>query len=137
MYPAREIVDPRMNPGDEQYYDAASQGRLLLKHCLACGEDHHYPRALCPLCFSDKLEWKNAIGTGVIYSFSVTRKAGPTAYCIAYVTLDEGVTILTNIVDCDVNSVRIGQRVKVVFKKTVGGVSIPMFAPDEKWSAAA
>jgi uncharacterized OB-fold protein len=50
-------------------------------------------------------------------------------YCIAYVKLDEGVTMMTNIVDCDLDTVKIGQKVKVTFKKTEGGVSMPVFAP--------
>jgi uncharacterized OB-fold protein len=50
-------------------------------------------------------------------------------YCIAYVKLDEGVTMLTNIVDCDLDTVKVGQKVKVTFKKTEGGVSMPVFAP--------
>jgi uncharacterized protein len=59
----------------------------------------------------------------------VSRRAGPIAYCIAFVTLDEGVTMMTNIVGCDLDAVRIGQPVRVVFRKTEGGVSMPMFAP--------
>jgi hypothetical protein len=50
-------------------------------------------------------------------------------YAIAYVTLDEGVTMLTNIVDCDLDTLRIGQRVRVVFKPTEGGPPVPMFTP--------
>jgi len=50
-------------------------------------------------------------------------------YCIAYVKLDEGVTMLTNIVDCDLDTVKVGQKVKVAFKTTEGGVSMPVFAP--------
>ena len=68
-------------------------------------------------------------GTGTIYSVSVTRKAGPIPYAIAYVTLDEGITMLTNIVDCDLDDLRIGQRVKLVFKSAEDGARVPMFAP--------
>lgn len=50
-------------------------------------------------------------------------------YVIAYVTIDEGVTLMTNIVGCDVDTVRIGQRVKVVFIASDGGPPVPMFAP--------
>jgi uncharacterized OB-fold protein len=60
---------------------------------------------------------------------SITRRAGPIPYAIAYVTLDEGVTILTNLADCDLDSVRIGDRVEVVFKPTEGGPPVPMFKP--------
>jgi uncharacterized OB-fold protein len=90
---------------------------------------HFYPRGICPFCLSDKVSWQEAKGTGTIYTFSVTRRGGPVPYCIAYVTLDEGVSMMTNIVDCDLDTVRCGQKVKVTFKKSEGGTSIPMFAP--------
>ena len=125
----RKIPAPRPNPENQAYFDAAAQGRLLVKRCAACGERHFYPRAICPFCFSDRTEWQQASGTGTIYSYSVMRRGVPVSYAIAYVTLAEGVTMLTNIVDCDLDSIRIGQRVKVVFKPTDGGPPVPMFTP--------
>jgi hypothetical protein len=71
----------------------------------------------------------SAAGRGTIYSFSVSRRVLPTAYAIAYVTLDEGVSMMTNIVDCDLDDIRIGQAVEVVFKPTDGGPPVPMFRP--------
>jgi len=70
-----------------------------------------------------------AKGTGEIYTYSITRRAGPIPYCIAYVTLDEGVKMITNIIDCDLDTIKVGQKVKVIFKKSEGGVSMPMFTP--------
>ena len=70
-----------------------------------------------------------AKGTGEIYTYSVTRRGTPIPYCIAYVTLDEGVRMMTNIVDCDLDTIRIGQKVKVAFKKTEAGMAVPVFAP--------
>jgi uncharacterized OB-fold protein len=128
-YQERKISDTALNPGDEPYFEAAARGKLMLKKCTACNEVHHYPRALCPFCWSDKVEWVEAKGTGVIYTYSVTRRGGPVPYCIAYVTLDEGPKLMTNIVDTDLDTVKIGQRVKVVFKKSEGGTAIPMFTP--------
>ena len=128
-YKDRQIPDPALNIGDEHYYEAAGQGKLLLKKCADCGEVHHYPRAVCPFCLSDKVSWQEAKGTGTIYTYSVTRRGGPVPYCIAYVKLDEGVSMMTNIVDCDLDDIRVGQAVKVTFKKTAGGVSVPMFTP--------
>ena len=69
-----------------------------------------------------------ASGRGTIYSYSVMRRV-PVPYAIGYVTLEEGVTMMTNIVDCDLDAIRIGQRVKVVFKPTDGGPPVPMFTP--------
>ena len=128
-YQERKMRDPALNPGDQSYFDAAADGKLMLKKCGDCGEHHHYPRALCPFCLSDAVEWVEAKGTGKIYTYSVSRRAGPVVYCIAYVTLAEGVTMMTNIVDCDLDAIRVGQKVRVVFKKTEGGASMPMFAP--------
>ena len=128
-YQERKVRDPAENPGDQEYFDAAAEGKLMLKKCGECNEVHHYPRALCPFCFSDKVSWVQAKGTGEIYTYSVTRRGGPVPYCIAYVTLDEGVRMMTNIVDTDLDTIKIGQKVKVVFKKSENGTSVPMFTP--------
>jgi uncharacterized OB-fold protein len=124
----RKLPAPEPNPETQPFWDAAARGRLLLKRCTACGERHYYPRAICPFCFSDKTEWEPAAGTGKIYSFSVMRRA-PVPYAIAYVTLAEGLGMLTNIVDCDLDQIRIGQAVRLVFKPTEGGPPVPMFTP--------
>jgi uncharacterized OB-fold protein len=123
----RKIPAPAVNAENKSYFEGCSQGKLLLKKCNACGQVHHYPRALCPHCFSDRTEWKESKGLGTIYTYSVLRRGAPEPYCIAYVTLEEGVTMMTNIVDCDLDAVRIGQKVKVVFKPTEGGAPVPMF----------
>jgi uncharacterized OB-fold protein len=125
---ARTIPAPPVNPEVAPFFAAAAEGRLLVKHCTACHQPHHYPRTLCPFCFSDRTEWREASGQGTIYSYSVMRRV-PVPYAIAYVTLPEGVTMLTNIVDCDLDALRIGQAVKVVFKPTDGGPPVPMFTP--------
>jgi uncharacterized OB-fold protein len=124
----RKIPAPVPNLETQTFWDAAAQGKLMVKRCAACGEAHHYPRALCPFCFSDKTEWQTASGRGVIYSYSVMRRA-PVPYAIAYVTLAEGPTMMTNLVECDFDALRIGQPVTVVFKPTEGGPPVPMFKP--------
>ncbi len=128
-YQERKIPDPVMNVGDEPYFEAAAQGKLLVKKCSDCNAIHHHPRGICPFCFSDKVVYEEAKGTGRIYTYSISRRVGPMPYCIAYVTLDEGVTMMSNIVDCDLDTVRIGQAVKVTFKTSVGGITVPMFTP--------
>ena len=124
----RKIPAPPANPETKAFWDGASLGTLLIKRCRSCGQAHYYPRTICPFCFSDATEWQAAAGSGTIYSYSVMRRA-EIPYAIAYVTLDEGVTMMTNIVDCDLDAIRIGQRVKVVFKPTEGGPPVPMFTP--------
>jgi hypothetical protein len=124
----RIIPSPPMNPESEPFFDGTRAGRLLLKRCLACGELHYYPRAVCPFCSSERTEWVPAQGRGRIHSFSVMRRV-EVPYAIAYVTLDEGVTMLTNLVDCDLDRLRIGDPVRLIFKPAEGGEMIPMFTP--------
>lgn len=123
----REIAAPPINPENQAYFDAAVQGILLIGQCDACGEPHFYPRALCPHCFSERTRWVPAKGNGTLYSFSTLQRGAPAPYTIAYVTLDEGVSMMTNIVDCDVSKLTIGQRLRVVFKQAQGGANVPMF----------
>jgi uncharacterized OB-fold protein len=124
----RTIPAPQPSPETTAFWDGASQGTLLLKKCRACSQVHYYPRPLCPFCGSDATEWQPAAGTGTIYSYSVMRRA-EVPYAIAYVTLDEGVTMMTNLVDCDFDRLRIGQKVRVVFTPTDGGAPVPTFTP--------
>ena len=125
----RKIPAPAVNPENKPFFDAAANGKLVLKFCNGCKQYHHYPRAHCPHCFSSDTEWLVAKGSGAIYSCSVLRRGVPVPYCIAYVTLEEGVSMLTNIVDCDLDAVKIGMKVKVVFKPSDGGPPVPMFTP--------
>ncbi len=129
FYQARPLAAPIIDAATEPFWRAASAGTLQIKRCSACGKPHWYPRSLCPYCMADTPEWHPASGLGTIYSVSVTRRAGPVPYAIAYVRLDEGVTMLTNIVDCDLDSLRIGDRVRVCFKPAEDGGLVPMFTP--------
>ena len=125
----RKIPAPLPNPENQPYFDAAVKGTLLVGKCNDCGEHHFYPRRLCPHCFSANTEWLPAKGTGSIYTYSTMHRGVPVPYTIAYVTLDEGVSMMTNIVDCASDTIRIGQKVRVVFKPSDGGPPVPMFTP--------
>ena len=120
--------DPEINIETKAFWDAANEEKLLLKSCRSCGKFHYYPRAHCPYCLSDDLEWIEASGKGSIYTFSVMRQA-TNPYIIAYVSLEEGVRMLTNIVDCDPGAIQVEQPVEVVFSRTKSGHSLPVFRP--------
>jgi uncharacterized OB-fold protein len=124
----RPIPAPRALPETQVYWTAADEGHLLVKRCRSCNEHHHYPRDICPHCLSADTEWLQASGTGTLYSFSTMGK-GDAAYTLAFVTLDEGVTLMTNLVDCEPAVASIGQKVRVVFKPSEGGHAVPMFTP--------
>jgi uncharacterized protein len=130
----RKIPAPRVLPEARPYWDAADEGRLLLKRCDACGQVHHYPRDVCPFCMSTDTRWIESGGTGVLYSFS-TMGQGEAAFTLAMVTLDEGITMMSNLVGCDPATARIGDRVRVQFQPTDGGPAVPVFTPVQGASA--
>ena len=122
------IGEPNTNPDVKSYWDACNESRLTLRKCGGCGKVHFYPRGICPFCFSTEGEWVNASGKGKIYSYSVMERSNP-PFTMAYVTLEEGVTMMTNIIDCDFSKIKIGQDVKVVFLDSDSGQKVPMFTP--------
>ena len=125
--PVPRYVEPVTTGETQAFWDAAKHGRFLLRRNRTTGRAHWYPRGLCPFD-GGETEWFEASGKGRIYSLSVMRKATP-VYVIAYVTLDEGPTMMTNIVGCDPDSVRIDDRVEIAFVTTEAGAALPMFRP--------
>lgn len=125
----RKIPAPSVNVESKPFWDAAAEGRFLIKRCTACGKAHWYPRAICPHCFSGETVWEQSPGEGVIYTYSVLYRSPSGPYAIGYVTLDEGPAVLTNFVDCDLGALAIGQKVKVRFQPTEGGPPVPVFSP--------
>jgi hypothetical protein len=127
---------PDVTPESEPYWRAASEGRLLLRECGDCGLVYHYPRALCPDCLGEDVDWREATGTGEVYAHSTAeRVAGwpddDLPLVVAYVELDEGPRVLTN-VDAAPGAVDVGTRVRVAFVDTeCDDVSVPVFEPAE------
>jgi uncharacterized protein len=130
------LTAPRQLPEVARFWEGTALGQLLIKRCTACGEVHFYPRDICPHCLSDATEWVQASGTGTVYSFSTMKRPGPEGapYTIAFVTLDEGITLMTNLVDVNPDTLGIGSKVKVVFlpskaKDGTAGAMVPVFTP--------
>lgn len=122
------VVDPDTAP----YWEALRQHVFKLKRCQACGRSHFYPRVICPHCHSDALEWVESRGAGVVYTYTVARRpAGPafkadTPYVVALVDLDDGPRLMAR-VSAPPESVRIGQRVEMVFEDVTEAVTLPSF----------
>jgi hypothetical protein len=124
---ARRIFPPLVNEETQRFWDAAANGKLLYGYCLACKEPHYFPRSFCPFCFSEKVEWREASGNATVYTFSVMHRSPTGPYAIAYVELAEGPRLLTNIVDCDFDTIKVGAKTKLVWKPSEGGAPIPFF----------
>jgi uncharacterized OB-fold protein len=120
---------PLSAPNDRlsaRFFEAASSGRLSLPLCATCGKHHLYPRPFCPYCWSEDLNWVDASGDANIYSFTVIRGGEP--YVLAVVELAEGPRMMTNIVDCHLDAVQVGMRVRVDFRP-LDGIVVPVFRP--------
>lgn len=113
-------------PETRAFWDALAQGRFLLRHCRTCERAHWYPRAVCPHCAGTETEWREASGKGRIYSYSISRTVQP-QYAIAYVTLAEGPTMMTNIVDGDLERIAIDAVVELAPGHSAEGTTLPVF----------
>jgi uncharacterized OB-fold protein len=128
---------PMVLPEVKIFWDATVQGRLLLPRCDACQTVIWYPRPFCVECASTRVSWFEASGRGQIYSYTINRRGGANhpdfrgagEYVLAYVELEEGPRVLTNIVECDPELVAIGQAVEVVFHDTGEGSALVRFRP--------
>jgi uncharacterized OB-fold protein len=125
---------PVVSPETEAFWSATAEGKLLLPRCRACSATTWYPRGLCPSCGVTDLEWIEASGRGTVYSYTVIHRGEgayreTTPYVLAYVELDEGPRLLTNVVDTDPGAVSVGQEVEVVFHDTGEGNALPRFRP--------
>jgi hypothetical protein len=130
-----DIPMPPMTPWSAPYWDAARQEKLIIQRCTACGEHVFYPRRVCPHCFEDSLDWVEASGRGQVYTFSVVQNNAPSAFVdqmpfvIAVVILEEGVRLMSNIVECDPDHVHCGMAVEVTFRPISDEVTLPVFQP--------
>ena len=120
-----DFIPPSTTDETQAFWDAAAHGELLLKRCLDTGKCFYYPREYSPFT-GGRTEWVKAAGTGVIYSCSISYRARPN-YCVAYIRLDEGPIILSNVEGDDPSRIAIGQRVRVVFHAGAGGRRAPFF----------
>jgi uncharacterized OB-fold protein len=124
-------IDEEMRP----WWEAAQRHELYIQKCRDCGDLRFHPRALCTNCMSSRAEWIKCSGRGKIYTFTVTYQNGSSGfrdslpYVLAWVELEEGVKMLTNIVDCPPDQVKIDQRVEAVFDDVTPEVTLVKFRP--------
>lgn len=112
------VIDPETQP----YWDGAEAGELVLPFCLDCEEYFWYPRGFCPRCTGSRVRWDATAGEGEIYSYSIVRRSfgqwkEHVPFVIAWVTLDEGISVSTNIIDIDEDDLAIGARVSATFER--------------------
>lgn len=126
---------PLTQSWSKQFWEGTRAGKLLIQHCKDCRTHIFYPRKFCPECWSGNLEWMESSGRAKIHTFSTAydmvepRFWEDLPYTIAYVDLDEGVRMMTRIVECRPEDIRIDMAVEVVFHKVNDEFHLPYFRP--------
>jgi uncharacterized OB-fold protein len=129
------LIVPKADTLTEPYWQGAKEGKLLLQHCRGCGNVWHPPTPICPKCQAKNYEWRPASGHGVVYSFTIVHHAAHVAvakkvpYLVALVILDDGPRVVANILNCPMESVQVGMKVKLAFQEIAPGVVLPQFEP--------
>lgn len=126
---------PRVDEESRGWWEALARHELYVQRCRDCGTLRLPPRALCTNCLSSAVEWMRATGRGTVYSFTVThqnqapgfRESLP--YVLAIVELAEGPRIMTSVVECPVDQVRIGMPVEVVYDDATPEITLAKFRP--------
>jgi len=124
---------PVVTDDSEAFWTAVSDGRLVAQRCSGCRRFRHPPRPICPYCHSLEHELFDLAGTGTVYSYAILHHPQNPAFdyplIAALVDLDEGLRVVTNLVEIDPSEVRIGMEVEVVFAPTVDDMAVPVFRP--------
>src|SRR5215470_14854139 len=116
--PSRPLPEIR-NAGAE-FWSRASEGVLVVPRCGECNRTFWHPRPRCPHCGSERVDWIRASGKGAVHTFTVVRQSADpffktrVPYVVAMIDLDEGVRIMTNVVDTPVDKLAVGMRVEVL-----------------------
>jgi len=131
---------PALDLDNEAFWRGGKNDELLIQQCCDCGYYIHPPTGFCPSCESREVRPRPVSGRGEILTMTVNYRAWfpdmPVPYVVAMVGIEEqtNVHLITNIVDCDPLSVKIGDKVKVRFEQ-VEDLWIPLFRPDSEASS--
>ncbi|MBD3010689.1 Zn-ribbon domain-containing OB-fold protein [Streptomyces sp. 5-10] len=113
---------PEIDAFTRPYWDAAAEGRLLIRRCGGCGRAHHYPREFCPYCWSANVAWEAASGAASLYTWSVVHRndlppfGARVPYTAAVVDLAEGPRMMTELIEVPEGGPRVGMRLRVAFR---------------------
>jgi uncharacterized OB-fold protein len=138
-FPLPDLSDKRT----AEYFAGAARGELVIPRCDACESWCWYPAKACPTCRGTSFSWTPVSGQGRLFSWAVVRRpflpafAELVPFVTALVALDDdpAVRIVSYVVECDPDELRVDQPVEAVFLPlsfpTVPGrsVTVPMFVP--------
>ncbi len=126
---------PAADPDTQAFWQGCRRHQLLIQRCKRCGKLQFPPQLMCPACQSFEKEHVPAKGRGIVFSYTVAHHPVHPAvrdrvpYNIVLVELEEGVRVVSNLVDCPLDAIRIGMPVELVWEDIADGVSVYKFRP--------
>ena len=131
-------INHLLNNESKPYFEATKENKLVIQYCSHCNKYQFYPRVFCMNCFSDQIDWVESTGNGKVYSYSVVHKTAiaemkdKVPYIIALIDLEEGVRLMSHVVDIVEEDLVVGLDVSVVFREEIEGYKLPQFVPANK-----
>jgi uncharacterized OB-fold protein len=129
------MAEAKLSDYAKPHFEGCARGELMIPYCPGCERFFFYATVLCPRCHTPDWEWRQASGLGTVYSFTVVhRRLGPglpAPYVVGVVELEEGVRLMTNLVDFDEDRLAIGALVTARFGTSWDGRDVALFAPAE------
>jgi hypothetical protein len=129
----RNLPLPQPTQDNAPFYEAAHRGELRLQRCTECGRFRHYPRPVCPHCLSRDFAWERASGRGTVYTWTIVH--GPTLpafqhklpYNVVDVLLEEGVHLVSEVLDCPPGEICAGLPVEATFVPVTDEITLVKF----------
>ncbi|MBI4987130.1 MAG: Zn-ribbon domain-containing OB-fold protein [Rhodocyclales bacterium] len=124
---------PQMEGLAGEFYGHCKNGELRFQRCKCCGAFRHIPREICPECNAFDWEWAKSSGSGTVYTWTVVERAlhpafaSDTPYAAVVVEMAEGVRLLSQVVDCPPDKLRIGMPVQLELRAMTPEVTLPFF----------
>jgi len=129
---------PEPTPDTQPYWDGLKAGKLMLQACASCGKVRHYPRPVCPHCWSLETRWSEASGRGKVHSWTISHHAfhpgfkPDLPYTLLTVDLDEGVRMQAQLGGpAPSGGLKVGLPVRIAFVPVTEDVTLPAFIIDD------
>jgi hypothetical protein len=132
---ATDRPHPAPGPLEQPFWDWCRAGELRIQRCAGCGTWRHLPRPRCPHCGGADLSWEKVCGRGVVWSFTICHApvlpafAGAVPYNAVVVRLEEGVFLVSNLIDCANEDITVGMDVEAALVRVDDELTIPQFRP--------
>ena len=134
-------LQPLVNEENEHFWLGGKEGELRFLACTACDTYIHPPAPVCPACLGRESEARAVSGRAEVHTFTVNHHPWvpgfdpPYVVAIVEMVEQEGLRLMTNIVNCEIADVEIGMPVKVLFEEMEGGAWLRLFEPETQPTA--